>query len=94
METLEQAAHKLIRKISGFLSTDATARKLNELFRRIDRGEVIGTEEARIVMRTLTELDHLHKRCGARVEQIECEIAKCPEHVREAYREELSRGRP
>jgi hypothetical protein len=92
METLEQAAHKVTRKISGFLSTDATARQFGELLRRIDRGEVIGTEDARIVMRTLSELDHLHKRCRNRIERIDHAIAKCPAHVQEAYRQELERG--
>jgi len=92
-QTFEQAGHKLIRKISGFLSTDATARKFGELFRRIDRGEVITTEEARVVMRTLVELDHLHKRCRRNLELIDQQIAKCPPDVQEAYRLERERGR-
>lgn len=93
METFTQYADRTIVKLRSFLSTDATHRKLDELLARVDRGEVITTEDARIVVRTLVELDNLHKRCRSRVEQIEREIAERPANVQAAYRQEMERGR-
>ena len=92
METFEQAMHRLLQQLSRKLSTDATARQINELLRRMDNGEVLSQEDARAVLRTLAALQALSARCRGSVERIDAEIAKCPEHIRDAYSDERGRG--
>ncbi len=93
MGTLEQAGHRVIQKLRSVLSTDRPARELNELFRRIDAGGVVTARDARVAVRALVELKHLSDRTRAKREAIDHQIAKCPEHVQRAYRDELERGR-
>jgi len=87
------ACGKVARTIRNKLNGDALEFKLTEFLARVECDEVVTTDDARVTVRTMVELDALSKRCRDYAERLDREVAKLPEHLREVYRQELEKGR-